>query len=123
MLYVPFIPPHDKPPSPRVRELTDLLGRVIEEYEKHHPAVTGPEVRAAARMAVERSSRKGSPDLRIALGVAVALVLGGLFVLLAFVLLAMNQGGMPQTAVPVVAITLVILAVLLAVALARRSGR
>ncbi|HSW28495.1 MAG TPA: hypothetical protein VLH75_03280 [Longimicrobiales bacterium] len=117
MLYV-FIPPPPSPPSPRTRELAALLGRVIEEYEKHHPAVTGPEVRAAVRMAVESSSRKGSPDLRIAVGVAAAVVAGGLFAFL-----AANQGQMPQGTVPMVAAVLGLFAVLMVVVMAKRSGR
>jgi hypothetical protein len=117
MLYV-FIPPPPTPPSPRTRELAGLLGRVIEEYEKHHPAVTGPEVRAAVRMAVESSSRKGSPDLRIAVGVAAALVVASLFVLL-----AANEGQMPQAAVPMVAIAVALFAVLVVVAMVKRGGR
>ncbi|MHB1191896.1 MAG: hypothetical protein ACYC6F_02525 [Longimicrobiales bacterium] len=118
MLYVPFIPPPATPPSPRTRELAGLLGRVIEEYEKHHPAVTGPEVRAAVRMALETSSRKGSPALGIAVGVAAALVAGGLFALL-----AANEGQMPQSTVPMVAIAVALFAVLVVVAMVKRGGR
>jgi len=117
MLYVPFVPPAATPPSPRTRELADLLGRVIEEYEKHHPAVTGPEVRAAVRMAAERSSRSSFPQLRVAVGVAAAVLAAGLFALL-----AANEGRMPQTAVPVLAIVLALFAVLVVVAMAKRGG-
>lgn len=57
MTYVPIpiiVPP--TPPSPRTRELADLLARVIEEYEKHHPAVSGAEVREALSLASQSSN-------------------------------------------------------------------
>ena len=117
MLYVPVIPHHADPPSPRTRELADLLGRVIEEYEKHHPAVTGAEVRAAVRMAAQRSSRQDAFDVRLLAGASAAVVLGGLFALL-----AANQGQVPETAVPMVAVAVALFAVLFVLAVVKRSG-
>lgn len=89
MLYVPVVPyvPHD-PPSPRTRELAGLLSRVIDEYEKHHPAVTGTEIRAAINLAA-RGSKAGSPvEAR-----AVAGVLAGILVLLGGVGFFLARGG------------------------------
>jgi hypothetical protein len=51
---VPFVPPGGAPPSPRSRELGQILVDAIREYEREHPAVTGPEVRTALRLASER---------------------------------------------------------------------
>ena len=117
MLYVPVIPPHATPPSPRTRELSDLLGRVIEEYEKHHPAVTGSEVREAVRLAAMRSSRTGSGSVRILAGVSAAAAVAGIF---AFV--AANHGQVPGNGVPTVAVALALLAVLFVVVVVKRSG-
>jgi len=84
VLFVPMVPHHEDPPSPRTRELADLLGKVLGEYEKYHPAVTGREVRAAIRLA-ERNSRAAAPagrtTARVAAAIAGATV--GAFVLVA----------------------------------------
>ncbi len=45
-MYVPIVVP-DATPSRQTQELADLLGRVVQEYEKAHPTVTGPEVASA----------------------------------------------------------------------------
>jgi len=97
--------------------LADLLGRVIEEYEEHHPAVTGSEVREAVRLAIMRSARTGSGSVRILAGVSAAAAVAGIF---AFV--AANQGQVPKTAVPMVAVVLALFAVLFAVAVVKRRG-
>ena len=59
MAYVPVTPviTGQKEPSRQTRELADLLGRVIQEYEKAHPTVTGPEVRHALQLATRASSK------------------------------------------------------------------
>ncbi len=84
MLYVPIIVPTSTPPSPRSRELADLLARVIHEYETHHPSVTGAEVRDAVRLAAQSSS-KGSaaagPVLALAMGLVLFMVAGVFFFL------------------------------------------
>jgi hypothetical protein len=55
--------------------LADLLGRVIEEYEKHHPSVTGAEVRDALRMAAV-SSKAAAPAPALVAGLVVLLLAG-----------------------------------------------
>jgi len=107
--------------APRVRELGDLLGRVIEEYEKHHPAVTGSEVRQALQLAAGRSKASGAVAARVAaLGAAVALALGGV---VAFVALR-GGGGVDPQAVPMVAVAVGIFSILtVAILLKRLSGR
>jgi len=120
VLYVPVVPhvPHD-PPSPRTRELAGLLSRVIEEYENHHPAVTGSEVRAALAMAT-RTSRGGTMEAR-----AVAGILAGFFVLLGGVAFFVMRGGsIDVESLPMVAVTIAIIALLGGIVLLRRvSGR
>ena len=42
MIFVPVVTP-PTPPSPRTRELAGLLGQVVQEYTKAHPATTRAE--------------------------------------------------------------------------------
>lgn len=116
MYFVPIVP-HDAPPSPRTRELADLLGRVIQEYEQHHPAVTGSEVRAAAHLAIQRSSKTGGVYRRV------ALVAAGLVAALgAFVLVAVKGGSPGGDATPVVPVAIAVLGIALMAVVLRRSG-
>jgi hypothetical protein len=115
MLYVPVVPP--QPPSPRTRELADLLTHAIEEYEKYHPGVSGEEVRAALRLAAQ-ASRKAGPDPRpIIVAAALAAILVG------FLVVAVQAGGAEGGAVPYVGVSVAILAVLFMVALLIRHER
>jgi hypothetical protein len=115
VLYVPVIPHREDPPSPRTRELADLLGRVIQDYEKDHPSVTGREVRAALEIAV-RGARSGVMGSReVALGVAVAAAVAGVFVWLA------GQGGSPAASPIAVAVVMALVAAVAVALLARRA--
>jgi hypothetical protein len=121
VLYVPVVPyvPHD-PPSPRTRELAGLLSRVIEEYEKHHPAVTGAEVRGALDLAA-RDSKAGSPaEVRAVVG-----ILAGFLVLLGGVGFFFARGGsIDAESMPMVAVSIAILVLLVGVVLLKKaSGR
>jgi hypothetical protein len=83
MSYVPIIvPTNAPPPSPRTRELANLLGQVLDEYTKANPATTSAEIRAAYRMA-RAASGKGSANVAagvsVALGLGVAMLTLGLF--------------------------------------------
>ena len=115
MLYVPVIPP--QPPSPRTRELAELLTRAIEEYVKYHPDVSAAEVRAALQMATTRSVRRASPHVWALAGGAVALVMGGVVALL-----VSNQGGMSGSAAPMVAVSVLILGTALVLAVLKSRG-
>ena len=114
MFFVPVVP-HHPPPSPRTRELADLLGRVIQEYEQHHPAVTGSEVRAAARLAAQRSSKRGGVDERVAAVVAALVALLGVFVYVA----AGSRGG---ESVPMVAVAIAVFLIFGLVVVLKRMG-
>lgn len=114
MIYVPVNPP--PPPSPRTLELASLLGRVIQEYEKHHPDVTGQEVRSAVHLAAGASRRGGGVALRVAaaVGLVVALAVGG------FVWMATSGGTGSGGSVPMVALSVgILLVTLLMVAVLR----
>ena len=118
MTYVPIVVTPPPPPSPRTRELAGLLSRVIEEYEKHHPAVTGPEVREALSLAAQ-SSKGASAQAR---SVVAVLLLGLLaFGATAFYALRSAAGGAD---VPLSMITVVIgvIIVLGLVAVLRQKG-
>ena len=63
MTYVPIVPvvtPQE--PTRQTQELADLLGRVIQEYEKAHPTVTGPEVSQALQLAKRASSKSAGGE-------------------------------------------------------------
>jgi len=115
---VPYVPP--TPPSPRTRELAGLLSRVIDEYEKHHPAVTGSEIRAAMDLAARGSRAGSSLETR-----AVAGVLAGILLLLGGVWFFLARGGsIDVESMPMVAVSIAILALLVGVVLVRKaSGR
>ncbi len=82
MTYVPIVTPTPTPPpSPRTRELAGLLTKVLEEYQRAHPATTSHEVKAAIHLA-QLSTRTGSPraPLVASLGLGLLMaVLGGVF--------------------------------------------
>lgn len=84
MSYVPIVIPHTpQPPSPRTRELAGILSKVLDEYQKAHPSVTGAEMRAAIRIAQSSTGRNKTPvALALSLGIGLlvmALTLGLVF--------------------------------------------
>ena len=116
MIYVPVVPP--QPPSPRTRELADLLGRVIEEYEKHHPKVTDSEVRAALQMAAQ-SSKGAPPVAAVAAALGVAALVGGVFFFM-----AANGGELSADGIPMVGAVVVLLSIVgVAFLLKRLAGK
>ncbi len=120
MTFVPIVtPPPNVPVSPRTRELASLLGQVLEEYQKAHPATTRNEVRAAMRMAQVSGGPGASPlvlKLTLALGLLVAGVLAGVFVFL-------RQGGDMSwgESVPMVAVALGVFLLMLVVLVVKGS--
>ena len=90
MSYIPIVipPTTPQPPSPRTRELAEILAKVLEEYQKAHPAVTGAEMREAMQIAKSATGGNKSP-------VAVILSLGIALVLMATVLglVFLRSGG------------------------------
>lgn len=121
MFYVPIVPTPPTPPSPRTRELAGLLSRVIQEYESHHPSVTGAEVRLALRLAAQ-SSRKGtqaaSTMVALAAGLALFVAAG-----VAFLMLAEGGGLGASENFPVVAAVLVGIVLVAVLAAVKASSR
>ena len=116
MSYEPIVVPPPQPPSPRTRELADRMARVIVEFEGQYPTATRAEVREAARLALQSTSRGSSlaPVGAVALGV-LALV-GGVVVY--FLAVEGAPGSVPP---PIVLIASIIgLAAVLALAFRRR---
>lgn len=115
MLFVPITPtPSQQPLSPRTRELSELLGRVIEEYEKHHPSVSASEVRMALRMAGRSSKAEGAMAARLTIAALIGLLaLGGV----AFFL--MGEGRASSEAMPSVLVAVAVFGLLAAVVAAR----
>jgi len=88
--YVPIVVPQQAEPSRQTRELADLLGRVVQEYEKAHPTVTGPEVSEALQLA-KRASTKAAGSETMAIKLA---LVGGVTLMAGLVLFfAMQRGG------------------------------
>ncbi len=81
MTYIPVIPqPQVPPPSPRTRELNDLLSKVVDEYTRAHPATTKAEIRAAFHLAqVSGGGNSTAVALSLGLGLGVAFLVLGLF--------------------------------------------
>ena len=75
--FVPYVrpPATQAQPSRQTRELADLLGRVVQEYEKAHPTVTGAEVRQALQLARRASTKTSSGDPALIAGLVGGLVL------------------------------------------------
>jgi hypothetical protein len=119
MTYVPIVtPPASTPPSPRTRELADLLAKVLEEYTKAHPATTRAEIRAAVSLAARRAGPGGSKPaaalgLSLGLGIA-AFVLGLVF---------LERGGGVEIGpvLPMIVLALIIFLALTLIAIRRRS--
>jgi hypothetical protein len=83
MTYVPVVVPPTQQASPRTRELAGLLGKVLEEYKKTHPAVTDAEVRMAFRLASSSVGSVKAAKIAVLVGVlslVVATMVAGLFV-------------------------------------------
>jgi len=81
MTYIPVVPQtHVPPPSPRTRELNDLLSKVVDEYTRANPATTKAEIRAAFRLAqVSGGGNSTAVALSLGLGLGVAFLVLGLF--------------------------------------------
>lgn len=79
MTYVPIVVPPNQQASPRTRELAGLLGKVLEEYKKTHPAVTDAEVRMALRLASSSVGSVNAAKIAVLAGV-LALMVGVLVV-------------------------------------------
>ncbi len=105
MTYVPVIP---RPPdSPRVRELSQRLADVIEEYERQYPMSPG-EIRQALRITGSKKA-SGGAGTAVAVASGIALLVGiGVF---AFYLSQRQPDAGDVTAIPAVLIGVGIAAV------------
>lgn len=74
---VPVTPP--PPASPRVRQLSDELSTVIDDYQRRFPDLSSSDVRQAAQLAVQKRG-KGTGLERQSIGLVVGLLafFGGL---------------------------------------------
>ncbi|MCG6955043.1 MAG: hypothetical protein LJF04_03550 [Gemmatimonadetes bacterium] len=114
ILYVPVVVP-PQVPSRQARELSELLDRVIRDYERTHSSVTPKEIREALTLTQQKS---GSADARRATAVAAGLVAALVGGVVAF---ASASGISFQGQVPWIGIAIVgLLVVMLFVVLLRR---
>ena len=121
MTYVPIVtvPVQQQQPTQQTRELADLLGRVIQEYEKAHPSVSGPEVRHALQLARSASSKASGAHAGLIAGLAGGLaLLTGLGVF--FFIQADGTGG-PVVSMRLIMVAIVSLGILAVVLAARRN--
>ena len=116
MSYIPIVipPVTDPPPSPRSRELAELLNKVVAEYSSAHPAVTRSEIQQAIRMT--QMATRGGNRSAVALRMGVVSLLVGVLVL--GLVLARDGGGlgtegaMPMAVLAIIILVLMILLVL-----------
>jgi len=105
MTYVPVGPPPVE--SPRVRELSQRLAKVIEEFEQQYPMSAG-EVRQALRIAGSKKA-SGGAGTAVALAAGFGLLLGiGMF---AYFLSQRQPDGGDVTAIPAILVGVGIVAV------------
>ena len=116
MLFVPMVPSRHEPSSPRPRGLAGLLGRVIEEFEKQHPSVTGSEVRAALDMAARNLGTAMLENAK-AFAVIAAIVLA--FVAAGIGLRLSGGGGTPES-IPIAAVAVGLFLLIVVVVLVKR---
>ena len=122
MTYVPIVTPPTSPPplSPRTRELSNLLTKVLDEYQKAHPKTTSTEMRQALRIA---ASAAGSDRTVVATSIALVLGLllaaGGLF---AFLFMGSSGEQSFREAVPMIAIGIMVFMIMLIVIIKRNAG-
>jgi hypothetical protein len=82
---VPIVPVTPTPqPSRQSQELADLLGRVVQEYEKAHPTVSGAEVRQALQLARRASTKDGGLNARALRAFAAGFLVLGMAVFVFF---------------------------------------
>lgn len=108
MTYVPT-PVVVHTPSPRTRELAGRLAATIADFERDNPSTTSGEIREAARIALQVSSRGSTDPARIivAAGALSALVGMGVFAAVGGFIDFSALGGFPVVAV-IVAVAVVI---------------
>ncbi len=114
MTYVPVGPPPVE--SPRVRELSQRLAEVIDEYERQYPMSAG-EIRQALRIASSKKASGGAGTV-VAVAAGMGLLLGiGVF---AYFLAQRQPGGGDVTAIPAILIGVGVVVVGLVVFLRNR---
>lgn len=119
--FIPVVPSGaPTPPSPRTRELAGLLTKVLDEYQKSHPAVTPTEMRAAVRLA-QSSVKGGGPVIPLAVSLGLGLLVAGLMAGLLFV---RSGGDVAQwTSAPIAIFVLVALIALIMVLVLKSVSR
>ncbi len=76
MSYVPIVTPPPQAASPRVRELSEELSRVITDYARRYPDLSRREIADAARLAQQGSGAAFPAPQAVALALGVAAFLG-----------------------------------------------
>lgn len=105
MTYIPIITPPPTP-SPRARELSDAVARLVEEFEQRFPDTSPTDIRQALQLAAQKNAGSAVS----ALAVTVGLGLSALSAAVAFfVLRAYGEGvaGRSLTLITLIAIAVV----------------
>jgi hypothetical protein len=111
ILYVPVVVPPQMP-SRQARELSELLDRVIKDYERTHSSVTPKEIREAIMLTQQKTGSMGAPrTAALAAGLGAALLAG----VIAFASTGgvSFQGQLPWIEIAVVGVLVVTLFVVL----------
>ena len=121
MLFVPVTPTvtSSPPPSPRVRELAQLLNKVVDEYSAAHPSVSRTEIQQAIRLA-QASAPGGSRPAALVVMATLGVLVAGLF--LGLFLLA-DGGNVDFQGIAPIAIAVVILFLGVALMVVKAASR
>ena len=106
MVYIPIVttPPA---PSPRARELSDAVARLVEEFEHRFPDTSPADIRQALQLASQKTAGSAVPALAVTVGL-------GLFALLAGVAFFVyrNSGGGGTAGRPIMLMAVIGIAVI-----------
>lgn len=122
MTYIPILPyvPSPQEASPRARKLGVQMAQLVQEFQKQNPSLSSAEVQQAMRIAKQATGTTKSA----AVGVAVAVGVGLMGVLVAGFMFFRQAGGdieLRPTIFPMVAIIALLVLVLGVVAVIRNQ--
>ena len=121
MSYIPIVPymPPPQEASPQARELGVQMAQLVQEFQKQNPSLSSAEVQQAMQIAKQATGMTKSA----AIGVAAAVGIGLMGVLLAGVLFFRQAGGDIElpTMFPMIAIVALLVIVLGVVAVKRNQ--
>ena len=108
MTFVPYVPP---PQSPRVRELSERLADVVQDFEREYP-MSAIEIRQAMNNVLAQKKGGQGAAVGLAIGIATLVLVGGVF---AFFFVGRESGGSETARIPMIAVAVGVLGIVVAV--------